>query len=336
MISFRFHVVSITAVFLAIAIGIVIGSTYVDRAIVENLRERVESVSDNLDERRAEIAQLEEDLGEANDYIDASADFAVTERLAGQPVLLVAPRGAGAEAVEQMAALARRAGARVPGVLWLEPAWALAEEDERGRLAELVGARADDDPGELRREAWDDVVAELSSVAAPAEGSPDPAQEPAQDPATTTSEPHEPPATPALDSLQDAGFVTLDPLDDTTVGLGELAGTGPRVLVVTGSEVDGELRPVVGAVADAATRAELPTVVADVYVEVDGGPDRAQQLRELLSEAVAAQLVLVDDADQVSGRVAAILALASTDSTPGAHYGEASGADGRLPVWTSP
>ena len=28
MISFRFHVVSITAVFLAIAIGVVVGSTY--------------------------------------------------------------------------------------------------------------------------------------------------------------------------------------------------------------------------------------------------------------------------------------------------------------------
>ena len=40
MISFRFHVVSITAVFLAIAIGVVVGSTYVDRAIVDTLRNR--------------------------------------------------------------------------------------------------------------------------------------------------------------------------------------------------------------------------------------------------------------------------------------------------------
>ena len=46
MISFRFHVVSITAVFLAIAIGVVVGSTYVDRAIVDNLQHRIETVSE--------------------------------------------------------------------------------------------------------------------------------------------------------------------------------------------------------------------------------------------------------------------------------------------------
>ena len=52
MISFRFHVVSITAVFLAIAIGVVVGSTYVDRAIVESLQNRIDSVSSNLDQRK--------------------------------------------------------------------------------------------------------------------------------------------------------------------------------------------------------------------------------------------------------------------------------------------
>ena len=46
MISFRFHVVSITAVFLAIAIGIVVGSTYVDELTVDQLRSRIETVED--------------------------------------------------------------------------------------------------------------------------------------------------------------------------------------------------------------------------------------------------------------------------------------------------
>lgn len=333
MISFRFHVVSITAVFLAIAIGIVVGSTYVDRAIVENLRDRVDSVSDNLDERRAEIATLEDELGDANEHIQATADFAVTDRLTDQPVLVIAPRGVSEEAVEHVAALARRAGARVPGVLWLEPSWALAEEDERRRLADLVGGRADD-AAELRGEAWDDVAAELSAVAGvTAAGPADPTQDPS---VTVTSDAPPAPSMPVLEALQEGGFVSLDPLDDTTVSLAQLGGTDPRLLVVTGSEVDGELRPVVAAVAAAATAADLPTVVADVYVEVEGGPARGQQLGELLPEPVAAELVLVDDAERVSGRVAAVLALATADSTPGAHYGEGSGADSRLPVWTSP
>lgn len=334
MISFRFHVVSITAVFLAIAIGIVVGSTYVDRAIVENLRERVDSVSDNLDERRAEIAELEDELGRADEHIQASADYAVTDRLVGQDVLVVAARGVDEDAAEQLAALARRAGARLPGVLWLEPAWALTEDDERRRLAELVGASADDGAVELRREAWDDVAAELTAAPDAEPAAPvDPEQDPAE---TTTTTEAPPPSTPILAALQEAGFVTLDPLDDTTVGLGELGGAAPRLLTVTGSAVDDELRPVITAVAESASGADLATVVADVYVDSEDGPARAEQLRELVAEPLRAELVLVDDAEQVSGRVAAILALATADSAAGTHYGEASGADGRLPVWTSP
>lgn len=335
MISFRFHVVSITAVFLAIAIGIVVGSTYVDRAIVENLRERVDDVSSNLDERRAEIARLEDALEDADEYIRSSADFTVSDRLVDQPVLVVAPRGVDEEAVEEVAALARRAGARVPGVLWLEPAWALGQAEERARLAELVGGDADDEAARLLDEAWDDVVAELVAEAdgEPAEEAPDPAADPST---TTTTEAPPEPSVPTLDDLQARGFVTLDPLDDSTVSLAEMADAVPGLLVVTGSAVEDDLQPVVAAVADSAASADLPTVVAHVFVEREGGAGRGDELGALLAEPLRAELVMVDDADQLTGRVASVLALATADTTPGAHYGQGSGAEGRLPVWTSP
>src|SRR3954452_7903504 len=106
MISFRFHVVSITAVFLALAIGIVVGSTYVDNAVVDQLRNRITSVSETLDVRKAESDQLRSDLGDANDYIDASADYAVTDRLTDVPVLLLAARGVDGDPVSRTLALA--------------------------------------------------------------------------------------------------------------------------------------------------------------------------------------------------------------------------------------
>ena len=37
MINFRFHIVSLIAVFLALALGIVMGATVVNRAIVDRL-----------------------------------------------------------------------------------------------------------------------------------------------------------------------------------------------------------------------------------------------------------------------------------------------------------
>ena len=47
MINFRFHIVSLIAVFLALALGVVMGSTVIDRAIVDGLHDRI-------DRRRAE------------------------------------------------------------------------------------------------------------------------------------------------------------------------------------------------------------------------------------------------------------------------------------------
>jgi hypothetical protein len=337
MISFRFHVVSITAVFLAIAIGIVVGSTYVDRAIVENLRNRVDSVSDNLDERRAEIATLEGDLGDAQEYIQASADFAVSGSLTDQPVLIAATRGVDAQPVEEIATLARRAGAVVPGVLWLEPSWALADDGSRERLSDLVGGHADDDPASLQAAAWDDLAAELAaqepsteeaSVGAGAvEGQADPTT-------TTTTAPA--PTAPVLTGLQEAGFVTLDPVGDTSVALAELAGSGSRVLLVTGDEGEETLQPAVPVVVDALAAGEVPTVVADVHIESDDGPERGQRLAEALPDPLRDEVVLVDDADRIEGQVSAVLALRTADSAPGTHFGLGSGADGRLPAWTPP
>ena len=110
MISFRFHVVSITAIFLAIAIGVVVGSTYVDELTVDQLRNRIETVEDRADATRSENGRLEDELSTSRDYIDLSAEYAVTDRLTEVPVLFAAARGIDEAAVERAVLLARRAG----------------------------------------------------------------------------------------------------------------------------------------------------------------------------------------------------------------------------------
>ena len=58
MINFRFHIVSLVAVFLALALGIVIGSTVIDRAIVDNLNDRLDTIkreSSETDKRNDEL-----------------------------------------------------------------------------------------------------------------------------------------------------------------------------------------------------------------------------------------------------------------------------------------
>ena len=58
MINFRFHVVSLVGVFLALALGVVIGSTVIDRAIVDRLSSQIDSIRKRADEQRAENRAL--------------------------------------------------------------------------------------------------------------------------------------------------------------------------------------------------------------------------------------------------------------------------------------
>ena len=313
MISFRFHVVSITAMFLALAIGILVGSTYVDRALVDNLQTRIDRVSGNLDDRKAENDALEIELEQARGYITPSADFAVTDRLAGVPVLVVAMRGVEPVAVAESVRLARQAGGIVPGVVWVEPNRNLTTKEDLAGMRELVGGSNLAKSDQLWTEAWTSISGELAQSPAPDLASP-PGQEA---------------GTPVLSALIDAGFLTFDNQGNDGVALTTLAGRGARVLVVTGNGLTDDLTPVV-----VATNTAGGMVVAEVFAPRGDGLARGVALRASLKPPTIEQIAIVDNADRTEGRVASILALAGTPRVIPAHYGYGPDADAVLPAWS--
>jgi hypothetical protein len=325
MISFRFHVVSITAVFLGIAIGVVVGSTYVDGAVVDGLRNRISSVSDNLDAREAETNRLQSQLGEADDYIAASSDFAVTERLTEVPVLVVAARGIDGGAVEEVVRLARVAGAVVPGVVWIEPRW--SSEDDQSELAELADAPSGADREQIWADVWSLVAAEVAAAELPE-------LDPGTDGTATTVPPA--PSTDVLDALVVHGFLSLDGFGDEDTSLSDLAGDGAALIVVGGSNADDDVAPVLRAVVEAGVTEGLPTVLGDAWAETDDGPGRGEDLGAALPEPVREALAVVDDVDRQEGQVATVLAVAAAGQGVTGHYGFGSGASGPLPAWTPP
>jgi hypothetical protein len=317
MVSFRFHIVSIIAVFLGIAVGVVVGSTYVDRAIVEGLRNRIKTVEDNVNARRDEIAALEAELRRDDDYLAASADFAVTERLTDVPVVVFALRGVEGDVVQETALLARRAGAIVPGVVWLEPKWQLESDEDREALATVLG-RSGGSVDTLQREVLGAAMAELAG------------DEPTQPTVTA------PAAQEVLDELVELGFLALEPLDDGDPVLSDVAGAGPRLLVVTGTDADPQLDALFPMVVAAAVEHELAVVAAEVYVPSEDGASRGASTVDALSETVRSAIALVDHADLVQGRVAAVLALDVVDDGVTGHFGYGSGADAVVPAWSPP
>jgi hypothetical protein len=119
MINFRFHIVSLIAVFLALALGIVMGATVVNRAIVDRLNDRIDTVEDNANRRKAESDELRGQVGQLEGYIDSTKDFAVTGRLNGITLATIATRGVDEDAVRETVELAQRAGGGGPRRRWV-------------------------------------------------------------------------------------------------------------------------------------------------------------------------------------------------------------------------
>src|SRR5688500_5906847 len=100
MINFRYHLVSLTAVFLALAAGLRIGAGGVERAPVDGLEGQLRDVDARREATNAENDQLRGDLGRWGDFSQELGGRAVEGRLVGVPLFLVGTRGVPGEAVD--------------------------------------------------------------------------------------------------------------------------------------------------------------------------------------------------------------------------------------------
>ncbi len=134
MINFRFHLVSLIAVFLALGLGILVGSSVVDRAIVDNLEHEINNVKNDSKQANADLKVRDDSLSKLDDYVKKSAAYAVDQRLIDVPVAVVAERGVDADITKATLTMLQAAGADVPGVLWLTDKWRLDNPDDLAKL----------------------------------------------------------------------------------------------------------------------------------------------------------------------------------------------------------
>ncbi len=165
MINLRYHIVSLTAVFLAIGIGLTFGSTFLDRATVDNLNGQLDSLETRLSDREDRINELEDTLRQGNDLQAALDDEAVgllAGRLDSVPVVVLSERGVDEKDVDAAVQALVVAGADVQGRWWFTDRWVLDDDAEVEDLATILGQESND-PSRLRRAAIDQLGASLRS-----------------------------------------------------------------------------------------------------------------------------------------------------------------------------
>ncbi len=324
MIDFRYHLVSLVSVFMALAIGVVLGAGPLQDTIGAQLSNQVDALrADKVDLQRA-VANREDELAERDAFVAAVAPDVLGTRLAGRSVVLVVLPGASGGA-DALAELLETGGAEVTGRVRLEPAWA---DGGGAALREEVAGRVEDsvDPLPAAGTSTVGVLAAALATGVVDDGTPDVGQSG---------------ATTLVDELQDAGLVSVD--GDITSQRATtavvLAPSAADTTLDAGDPADG------GGGAGGATPVETYLAVAQALDDaaegsVVAGPREAADDGGLVAAvrgdgAAARAVSTVDDADSPSGWVTTALALLEQAQGEVGHYGFAGGAEAVVPPPTT-
>ncbi|HUR48708.1 MAG TPA: copper transporter [Acidimicrobiales bacterium] len=308
MINFRYHLVSLTAMFLALGLGIAMGATVVDRALVSGLEDQLNRVGTRADSVAANNDHLDDQLSSWERFAEQAGDEFVAGRLAGVPVVVVTFAGVDGDVVARVEAALRNAGAILPARVLFTSRFALPDESSTAELGALVAAGSG--------------VAEQVRPEA----------------ARRVAEAWAGRARPELE----AELVAADFLEITVDGgaaVPVIADLGARFLVVSSGQADvpnpALSVPLVRAMSDLA----MPVVAADItradrdslrQPEQDVDPDPfVGPLRA--DERVLGRISTVDHAAGFRGRTAVVFALAELGEATVGQYGTGGGAERFLP-----
>jgi hypothetical protein len=302
LISFRYHVVSIVAVFLALALGVVVGTTVVNQGIIDDLKSRTDAAVKNAENLRTELEVVRAQLRTVQAFGDKVVPALVGGQLTGTQVTLVTQVDVNPTEVDDMRRILEESGATVTGEVVVTNRMALSDPQWRSDLASAIGTAGSETPEQLGQEAAAAVAARLAD--GPGSANPD-----------------------LLASLSSAGFIVIRGGASGPAGVG---GPDQVVVLLAGNDRDSALDPALFLVplASALVGASRAVAAAETQDSVD---PFVQLLRA--DHQVDGQMVTVDNADQAPGKVALVYGLRDLLASPGngGDYGVAAGASALLP-----
>ncbi|QWC85173.1 copper transporter [Nocardioidaceae bacterium] len=320
MISFRYHVVTLVSVFLALAVGIALGGGPLQGEVDDSLVGQIEADRARKATLSDRISALRSDLRYTDAFAEALSPEVVDGSLEGNAVAVVTLPGANDALVPDLTTLVEQAGGSVAATYRLSPALLDPEQrqlvDELGRqlVAGAEDVQVTGDPAAYER------MGQIIGRAIGVQGAPEPL---------------------------DAGAEALQSGLATAELLASAGSTDTRADLVLVVAPPGIAEGTAAAEDDAASFERsgageiLASLLSGVDEQVDGvvltGPTSAAvddgALRSLLADVGAARRVsTVDPVNLTTGKVALVLALAEQAAGGVGHYSAAGGSDGALPA----
>lgn len=304
MIDFRYHLISIVAVLLALSVGIVVGSGVLGGPLLQDLENRTERIR----ERNEELLQLAEDrlvqVEESERFAAAAEPLLLEGLLEARTAVIITVEGSLEEPVDELRGAVGAAGGTVSSVITLTERFASMGEIETDLLA-LALTSTSADPDELRLEAMQRLGNRLGQASAHGEPSR---------------------LEPLLSQLVDGEFVRVEAETDA-----DPIGQGAVFFIVAGGDEEPEFEA-------GANLARLGVAIAgrgqDVAAlePITSRWDIVAYIRG--EEEARSAVVTASHAESAAGRVAAILGTVAAADGEAGHYGPDSGSDVVIPVVT--
>ncbi|TCB90491.1 copper transporter [Micromonospora zingiberis] len=119
MINFRYHVVSLTAVFLALAIGLVVGTAALNGPVADSLKETVNSLRKDNQQMRQAVQNMQRELELEEEYAAEMAQVILPGKLSGKRVVVLS-LPTGRDHTEGVIKMLQLAGADITGRIDLQ------------------------------------------------------------------------------------------------------------------------------------------------------------------------------------------------------------------------
>lgn len=322
MIDFRYHVVSIIAVFLALTVGLVLGASFLSSAQIDILKGQITNANNAKSGLENQNRTLDTQKKQLQDYIDETKDNLVANQLYNDYVVVVRAAGSDQGSVESVLALAKQASATITADVTINPAF--TDPTSADQLATLLLDYAP--TGQSL--AGDDTVTQamdLLSEALTVQAGAGPNTTPPSSVAPTTMTPEW--SIKTLKAFRDIGVITV------TVMPNAASMTKPTAAFIA---APGKVAPDAETLAYVTLAQALrasgvgPVVGGTAVAAGEGGTIAA-----VLNNATTARTVsTVDDMDQTAGQVAVVFVLYQESANPQAaagHYGTTGSTDGLLP-----
>ena len=304
MIDFKYHVVSLISVFLAIALGIIIGTTALNGAITDNLNSQVKTLTTDKRALEARVSSTDNQVNQNSAFDAAVAPQLVKDVLTGQSfITITAGDSVTAEQRDAIITMGQAAGAKNTGSISLSDSYS-----DPKQASTLLSYATDNLPAGVTVEQSSNVGTVVGSLIAsmivkPVDGT-------AEQPGASI--------TAVLSGLGGLGVLKLDSTNITPA---------ENIIIVTSGQATDQAKERNATLLALATELDKKGASVVIAGDLDSAAPNGLIGAAKKDASVASRISTVDNSGYASGQVSVVWALAAEAKGKSGQYGSAKGTE---------